>query len=403
MRQGDVLAVVARLDTGWVGITTAAGEEGYVWKDWVAPYTPGGSSSAAGAPSGCGDQPGGGGGAGEAYSTGAAPEYPVSGDGTCPYCRSARVQYLLLSAAEMPDQDLSPLLRGLLGAGHAARLPPADAAAPEPPSFKCVACGYGFNLDWTRASLETIFGDGGGGGGGDAWDRPTQPVPTPGAARALLRHAAPPAGAPGLVPTPELESAASTAGAGGGGVDDWQRDVTQWRAHQAMWGNESYVASTEHSEEDATQAAMDAVRLVIEAAKAGRTVDHTTLVPAGMGAPGAHAQQQGGGGGGYVTQYEEYSAAANFNQTSGRFAEHTQDEHWASKGLSSSSDLRGLSQFMDPSQLEEHSEPQDVGWDGRIIASAGGGGGKRHRVSAKQVRAFKDAKKKRKLAKSRDF
>ena len=274
--------------------------------------------------------------------------YPVSVDGACPYCHSTHVQYLVLHTA---GNALSPVLTALLKTGHAARVAETHTASqPEPPSFKCFSCGYGFNLDFTKTNLETIFHE----------------------------------------PLAKARMASKET------FVNWQRDVTQWRAHQAYWGNETLVESTE----DPAQAALDAVRQVIEAAKAGKSVDHASLVPATMAPPPESLRPGAARAEGYVTSFEDYNVAGNFNQMSGRFAATSSDDYWAKKGLSNSSDMRGLSNFMDTAQLEgsnnrSSGSSQKVGYDGRFQGSGGDGKKKRHKPSAKEVRAFKQAKKKR--------
>eukprot|EP00051_Salpingoeca_urceolata_P010584 m.129800 g.129800 ORF g.129800 m.129800 type:complete len:343 (-) comp16768_c0_seq4:2073-3101(-) len=79
-----------------------------------------------------------------------ASTYPVSTDGTCPTCSSNQVVYLVLKSLA---EQLTPTLSLLLGYGYATWVEDADGM----PSFQCCQCGYGFNLDWTTTSLETIY------------------------------------------------------------------------------------------------------------------------------------------------------------------------------------------------------------------------------------------------------
>ena len=98
--------------------------------------------------------------------------YPVSMTGACPYCQSYDVVYLVLIPKGSEDVELPPLLSKLINRGCALKVPDGENIAmtlsrfdgtfdsldgQEIPSFQCRHCGYGFNLDWTATSLETVF------------------------------------------------------------------------------------------------------------------------------------------------------------------------------------------------------------------------------------------------------
>lgn len=87
------------------------------------------------------------------------PVYPLSTTGTCPYCGSAYVVYLVLSRqldSTVEEEGVSPLLQRLLELECASRVV-ATEEVPDPPSFQCTSCTYGFNLDWACTNLETIY------------------------------------------------------------------------------------------------------------------------------------------------------------------------------------------------------------------------------------------------------
>ena len=83
--------------------------------------------------------------------------YPISDTGCCPTCASNYVNYIVLISKDATnDDDIDPLLLRLLVLGLAYKLfePDDDTVVP---SFKCLACGYGFNLDFEKSNLETVF------------------------------------------------------------------------------------------------------------------------------------------------------------------------------------------------------------------------------------------------------
>ncbi|XP_065833526.1 uncharacterized protein [Oscarella lobularis] len=91
-----------------------------------------------------------------AASTATASAYPVSLTGSCPTCHSADVTYIIVTPKGEEDAELPPLLEKLIEKGRAVKMNEPDTSQ-EVPSFQCVKCGYGFNLDWTATSLESIF------------------------------------------------------------------------------------------------------------------------------------------------------------------------------------------------------------------------------------------------------
>ncbi|XP_065069375.1 uncharacterized protein LOC135694521 isoform X1 [Rhopilema esculentum] len=84
-----------------------------------------------------------------------ADDYPVSKDGRCPYCESQEVVYIIINEGEEDGKDELPdILQQLLQYNFAYKMPKDEN---EPPSFQCLKCTYGFNLDWRSTDLEKIF------------------------------------------------------------------------------------------------------------------------------------------------------------------------------------------------------------------------------------------------------
>eukprot|EP00039_Didymoeca_costata_P019643 m.338358 g.338358 ORF g.338358 m.338358 type:complete len:346 (+) comp18392_c0_seq1:71-1108(+) len=130
MTKGETLHVIKLTDSGWYHIRKLSGEEGYVWPEWV-------SSDAA-------------------NSASAGMEYPVSKDGKCPVCGSKEVKYIVLTKEEDKEEDTPELLKKLLARDCAFKYPWKE-GDPEPSSFQCMACTYGFNLDFSCVTLEIMF------------------------------------------------------------------------------------------------------------------------------------------------------------------------------------------------------------------------------------------------------
>ena len=80
----------------------------------------------------------------------------MSTTGACPTCSSMHVFYLVLADDDATEDDLGPLLSKLLRLGWAYRVQ-ATEDNPNPPSFSCGSCGYGFNLDFTQTDLDQIY------------------------------------------------------------------------------------------------------------------------------------------------------------------------------------------------------------------------------------------------------
>ncbi|XP_065661348.1 uncharacterized protein LOC101239060 isoform X2 [Hydra vulgaris] len=83
-----------------------------------------------------------------------AADFPVSSDGACPYCKSTNVVYIIIQDDDLKEEELPPLLTKLLREENAKKVKKGEY---DLPSFQCKQCTYGFNLDWSMSSLETIF------------------------------------------------------------------------------------------------------------------------------------------------------------------------------------------------------------------------------------------------------
>ncbi|XP_047132847.1 uncharacterized protein LOC101239060 isoform X1 [Hydra vulgaris] len=83
-----------------------------------------------------------------------AADFPVSSDGACPYCKSTNVVYIIIQDDDLKEEELPPLLTKLLKEENAKKVKKGEY---DLPSFQCKQCTYGFNLDWSMSSLETIF------------------------------------------------------------------------------------------------------------------------------------------------------------------------------------------------------------------------------------------------------
>lgn len=119
--------------------------------------------------------------------------YPVSATGACPTCGSRKVAYLVLApvsaggpGAPAPRMatKMSLVIEQLLQHGLAAYVRPEPDR--ETPSFSCLNCSFGFNLDWSQCSLERILQVHRASCRGPSCDPPA-PVP----ASASAPHAAP--------------------------------------------------------------------------------------------------------------------------------------------------------------------------------------------------------------------
>lgn len=350
-------------------------------------------------------------------------QFPVSLDGSCPYCQSWNVQYLVLCPGDPPDvptattpaprstaapegdtnrgtagapsgpgqwegsaagvgtegtvdasatspkaaspanlkidvsppsstvvdPTLSPIILRLLELKRAARVW-ASEACPEPSSFRCISCSYGFNIDWGRTNLETIF----------YW---------------YLNPAGAATMANGEAVQPVVTDDASAASLHGHDAGYWGSEVNQYRLQQQSWDQRRQVGAT--PDVDARAAALDMVL-----SKIGAGAGAGAAAPSGV-STGQAADPGGAHSAAWVTEYKDYSVTGNFTELGGRFAAQSNDEYWEKKGIPKQREMRMIGHFMDPSQLEE---------DADAAATAG----PKRKLTKREVQQFKERKKARK-------
>lgn len=321
-------------------------------------------------------------------------QFPVSLDGSCPYCRSWDVQYLVLcpgtepqsheasssdpedtaaaaaTAAKAPGKGESEVSseappKGAEGEGaveagasvEVAGFPPVvqrllnlkraakvwrSSACPEPSSFRCLTCTYGFNLDWSRTNLETIF----------YW---------------------------------YLNPSAAQQGAG-----YWGSDVNQYRLQQQAW-DQAKNGGKGVPDVDARAAALDMILNKIEhKAGAGAAAAATAAETGALGNPNESAAAAAPTT--WVKEFKEYSTTANFTEMGGRFSATSNEEYWEKKGIPKQREMRLIAHFMDPSQLVEEIDPD-----------APKTGVKRKKLTKREIQEFKEKKKAKKLEAQRAF
>eukprot|EP00038_Savillea_parva_P016728 m.17835 g.17835 ORF g.17835 m.17835 type:complete len:363 (-) comp3539_c0_seq1:61-1149(-) len=306
--------------------------------------------------------------------------FPVSQDGACPYCRSWDVQYLVVStdaptdttsgSTAVPEQSYraaapppADVLQRLLDAKRAARVWPTE-SCPEPSSFRCVTCGYGFNIDETTTSIETIF----------YWYLNAPPEPSTDAGTGCVASACT------LESSTAVSVSAAVAMAGDGEPSlptdpaYWQSDINQFRLQQASWSRP--IAAIQI---DARAAALEMVLDKIGGgAKASGSTDTVTD-------NGSAPSVSTAGNPSWVTDYKDYSVTGNFTEMSGRFTAQSHEDYWEKKRLPKQRELRMIGRYMDPSQLVEDADTAEERSKHK------------RKLTKKEVKQFKERKKAKKL------
>eukprot|EP00040_Diaphanoeca_grandis_P028830 m.167672 g.167672 ORF g.167672 m.167672 type:complete len:556 (-) comp31470_c0_seq2:118-1785(-) len=381
-----------------------------------------------------------------------ATSFPVSVDGTCPTCRSNYVQHLVLLGVEdkdgAPSANLGPTVTKLLEMGWAATCRPTP-EIPEPSSFLCYGCGFGFNVDWTRTTLETIFwhvltgstnnyDDGSGNGYNGGYSTHFQTDTT-----AHTPHPPHPAqeldqGGWQYETTPHIDVASSTPAKAMDVPENmsaeeyYSRERTQWDLTQQYWFAQSKVSQAEVEERSTALDALlnkiakpthvhtdtatntDAMMVAynntntqgstaLDNTIANDDVDTDTLIVTHGNSATDRREYVGGGGGTnsewepnkYVTNFKKYTATANFTNFGGRFAAHSHEERWEKKNIPKERDMRFLAHFMDPAQLTSSDTRNE---DGALKPNS-----KPKKLTKAEIKHFKDQKKKRQRQKATAF
>ncbi|EDV29826.1 uncharacterized protein TRIADDRAFT_52640 [Trichoplax adhaerens] len=258
------------------------------------------------------------------------------------------------------NDHLPDIIESLLKLGLAYKVPE-DRDSNEIPSFQCRSCGYGFNLDWSKNSLQSIF-------------------------KANLDSAE-----KGL----SAQSSDQSDTAQSGQVDATNFDYNTYYQYYQYIHQYGAQPSTVNSVQSDTANVKDAVE------KTNENVDGDTANPAhanqklpdaadnttaNINALSSYAdyyaywqnyysmmnqntaqqqssanakttvsesQSQSKSKSSYTTEYKDYSVSAFFNSSTGRFQKMSDDQHWTSKGLPSDRDFRQMAHYFDPNTLNE--------------------------------------------------
>eukprot|EP00041_Stephanoeca_diplocostata_P019287 m.413526 g.413526 ORF g.413526 m.413526 type:complete len:367 (+) comp21265_c0_seq23:378-1478(+) len=266
-------------------------------------------------------------------------QYPVSSNGACPYCQSWNVRYLVLQ--EVKDSGKLPqTLEELLRIGRATVVHRSK-AVPEPSSLQCMDCCSGYNIDFSFTNLETIF----------YWYLRTEKIPEATAASENFDQT----GESDLIEVASNKAISKDDDSqcvqvsNDTGFAEWNRDITQWRATQEYWDRKQQRTA---KQVDNQPSALDHLLDRIDGKKQGaEAASDTGCDTDTAGAVRDLAPSS------WVTSYKDYSVSAQFTEMQGKFAPHSEEEHWRRKGVPTNRSLRQIAHFMDPTQLEEGSSP----------------------------------------------